>query len=370
MLDTNIILQIGVENLIGWESVSVNRAIDALADTFEFQMVDAWNGDDTPLRPDRECKIFAEMITANGVKVKEQVLGGWIDKVNISVDTGSILIGVNGRSKTGDLVDCSAEYLPSNSWKNVQMTTIFRDLLSEYGVDLDFVSAIASGKDANLTLTLNLGESIFEVIDRECKKRGIIPVTNPYGNLELITTGDRSSRDKLVLGQNIKSASIFFEYSNRFSTYKVRGQKSGGGDSWGKKSTTQISGEATDSVFGSRNRLKIITLDGEGTNKDAQNTAGWEGQIRAGRAGKLSVETPGWFQSDNTLWEVGTLVYCSIPPLRVEESLLISSVNFSQGSGGTATTLDLVNADTYLANPERVVKITSKSQKKGFGYGW
>jgi len=369
MPDNEVSLIVGSSKLTGWKSVSVSRSLDALADTFDFEMVDVWDGEETPLVPYSECKIEIEK-TAGGARVKEKVLTGYIDGVSIDVDPGQIVIKVNGRSKTADLVDCSAEYLPSNSWKNTPLTTIIRDLLDVYGLSLDFVSSSAFGRDANLSLTINSGESVFEILDRECRKRGILPVSNPNGELELITTGDRLSRDNLVLGENVLTASVSFDYTNRFSKYKVKGQKSGGGDDWGIASTTQVSGESTDTVFGSRYRLKIITMDGEGSNKDAQNIAAWEAQVRAGKTGKLSVKLPSWFQSNNSLWEPGTLVYCSIPPLRIAEELLINEVRFSQDDSGTFSDLTLVNADTYLADPTKQTKITKKSKKEGFGYGW
>lgn len=369
MPDNQVSLLVGSEKLTGWKSVSVSRALDALADTFSLEMIDVWNGGDTPLVPYKECKIAIEK-TAGGSQVKEQVLVGYIDRVNIDVESTQISVKINGRSKTADLVDCSAEYLPSNSWNNTLLSKIVRDLLDPYGLSLDFISSSAFDLNAKLSLTINSGESIFEIIDRECRKRGIIPVTNPYGELELITTGDRTSRDKLILGQNILTASVSYDYTNRFSKYKVKGEQSGGGDDWGTKSTTQVYGEATDEVFDSRFRLKTITMDGQGTNKDAQNTAAWEAQIRAGKTGKLTVKLPSWFQSDNTLWEAGTLVYCEVPPLRIKEQLLVNQVQFQQDNSGTICDLELVNADTYTAEPTKNVKITKKSKKDGYGLGW
>lgn len=368
MPDNEITLLVGTDKLKGWKTVSVNRALDALADTFDFSMVDVWGDEDSPLVPYEECKIYIEK-TTQGQRKKSLVLTGYIDTVDIKAESRMLSVKINGRSKTCDLVDCSAEYLPSNSWNNTQLSTIIRDLMFPYNVDLDFISSSASGNDANLSLTVNAGETIYEIIGRECRKRGIFPVTNPSGNLELITTGDRISQDKIILGENIVEASIVFDYANRFGTYKVKAQKQGKGDAW-INSTNQIGAESTDSVFGSRSRTKIIVLDGTGTIKDAQNTANWEAQVRAGKTGKLVVKIPSWHQSNGELWEVGTLVYCDIPPLKIREQLLVNNINFSQDDGGTVAQLELVNADTYSPSPTKITKVTKKSKKKGFGFGW
>ena len=173
----------------------------------------------------------------------------------------------------------------------------------------------------------------------------------------------------MILGQNVLTAKVSYDYANRFGTYKVKGQRSGSGSSW-DATKTQISGESTDSVFGSRTRTKIIVLDGSGTSKIAQDTASWEAQVRAGRSGKLTVKSPSWFQSDGNLWDVGYLVYCNIPELKIQEQLLINSVTYSQDNSGTFCELSLVNKDTYLRGPSKITKIPKKSKKKGFGYGW
>lgn len=368
MPDNEITLLIGASRLKGWKTVSVNRALDAIADTFTFTMVDVWDDSDSPLVPNEKCEIYI-LRTTLGNQKRDLVLTGYLDSVDIKADGTSITVKIDGRSKTGDLVDCSAEQLPSNSWNDTQLTTIIRDLLFQYDVDLDFVSSSASGKDASLSLTVNSGETIFEIIGRECKKRGILPVTNAYGNLELITSGDRISQDKIVLGENIIDATVTYDYANRFGSYLVKAQKKGDGSGW-KNSTNTIYAESSDSVFGSRYRRKIIVLDGAGTNKDAQNTANWEAQVRAGRTGKLSVKLPSWHQSNGDLWEVGTLVYCEIPPLKIQEQLLVNNIAFSQDDGGTIAQLELVNADTYSPAPPKATKVTKKSKKKGFGFGW
>jgi len=368
MLDNEVSLLIGSSKLTGWKSVSVSRALDALADTFEVEMVDVWEGASSPLVPYTPCKIEISK-NAGGSIVTEPVITGYLDEVNIDIDSSQLIIKVNGRSKTADLVDCSAEFLPSNSWNNTSLVTIIRDLLDTYNLSLDYISSAAYDQSNKISLTINAGESVFEILDRECKKRGILPVTNPYGELELITTGDRIARDNLVLGENILSASISYDYANRFSKYKVKGQRSTGGEDW-TSSKIQVFGEASDSVFGSRKRVKLITMDNEGTTKDAKSIAAWEAQVRAGKTGKLNVKIPTWFQSNNSLWEPGTLVYCDIAPLRIAEKLLINEVKFSQDASGTFCDLTLVHADTYAVDPSNQVKISKKSKKQGFGYGW
>lgn len=366
MSDNKVTMLIGTQKLTGWKSVSVSRALDALADTFSMEFVDVWEDYDSPFVPYAKVEVHVEK-TAGGRQIKEQVLGGYLDQIDIETMPDQIMVRVNGRSSTGDIVDCSAEST-SASWNNTPLTKIIRDLLDQYDISLDYVSSSAFGRDANLSLTINSGESVFEIIDRECRKRGIIPVTNPYGNLELMTTGDRLSQDKLILGENILSANVSFDYKNRYGLYTVKGQKAGDGSSW-NSSTTEVSGSAFDTVFAGRYRNKVIVMDGGGTNKDAQNIAAWESQIRAGKSGKLTVKLPSWFQSNNSLWEVGMSVYCEIPPLKIGEPLLINSVQFSQGNDGTFTSLTLVNADTYSQYPTKQNKITKKSKKTGFGYG-
>lgn len=355
-MSDNVYLTVGTSRLTGWKEVSVNKSMDTLCSSFSFSAVDRWKDAAMVLVPDVVCKIHHE---------SEKMIEGYIDSVKIKSDTDDELINVSGRDKTGDLVDCSDNVKP-NSWKNIDVQRLIYNLVKPFGIR---VYMNLTGIEPVREFTISSGESVFESIQKICADRGILSLTNADGDLILTTAGSNRSVDNLVLGENVTSADVDFDFTNRFSKYIVKGQKSGGGDSWGT-TTTEIFSEATDGGI-TRYRPKVIVGDGEMSISLAAKRAAWEAQVRAGRSGKLSLTLPTWRQSDGTLWSVNTLVACSVPPLRItpEVPLLIYEIEFKQTSeGGTICTLKLIRGDAYAAEPGKEVK--NKKTQKGFGFGW
>jgi len=330
--------------------------MDTLAGSFNLSMVNVWEEDPMLIIPNSPCSIFIDNI---------KVLTGNVDSVSGSVNKDETNLSVRGRCKTGDLVDSSIVNNPG-SWKDISLIRLIGDLIEYY--DINVSSDISIGENIS-EFTVNDGETIFEAIERLCNDRGVLPLTDVNGNLILTVSGNSKSVDSIIYGENILSAEVSYDYINRYSYYKVKGQKSGDGKRW-DKSTNAIFGEAYDEGV-ERYRPKIITADGQMTNELASKRAKWEAQIRAGRSAKLSVNIPGWLQSNNSLWSINTLVYCKIAPYKVDEVLLLNEINYSQDENGTVSTLTFVRKDTYAAEPRGIIKPKIKDKKnKSFGFGW
>jgi len=350
-----ISLSIGSSRLLGWKNVSVNRSMDTLSSSFSFNMVDIWEENPIDLIPNLSCKIYLDTIL---------ILTGFIDSVDIKVDPSNHELSIKGRDKTCDLIDCSADNSPG-SWKNINLQKLIYELTKSFKINV--IRETDFGEDIK-DFTLNTGEAPFEAIQRICNDRGILPLTNMNGDLILTSSGSRKSFDKLIYGENITDADISYDFANRFSIYKVKGQKSGDGNSW-KNSTSQIYGESRDEGI-DRYRPKIITADEQMTNSLASRKASWEAQTRAGRSGKLSVSIPTWKQSNGEIWDINMLVSCDIPPFKIfpDDPLLLYEIEYKQDNEGTSSILKFIRKDSYLAEPPKVIKTKSKS--KSIGFGW
>lgn len=355
MLD-QVALIIGTSRLTGWEELSVNKSMDTISAKFAFKMVDVWEDEPIVLVPNLDCKV-----SINGTKM----LTGYIDTVTPKVSIEESSLSITGRDKTGDLVDCSAEH-KSGSWTNIGLQNLVYELVRPFGLR---VYADTDMGEKVKTFTLSSGESPFDAIQRLCVDRGVLPLSNEDGDLVLTSSGIERTVDNLVYGDNVIEAEVVYDFTNRYSYYKVIGQKSGDGTGW-KNTTTDIFGEARDEVI-SRYRPKVITADGQMTIALAQKRAAWEAQTRAGRSGKLVVTIPTWTQSDGSLWTVNRLVSCDIPKLRItpDQTLLIHEIEYKQSSeGGTVATLQLIKADSYAVEPKATIK--KKEKRQGYGYGW
>lgn len=352
----DVSLLIGSSKLTGWEEISVNKSMDTIAGSFNFKMVDVWEGDPIDLVPNLSCSVSID---------NTKVLTGYIDDVSIKAAQDDKYLTITGRDKTGDLVDCSADHKPG-SWSKIGVQKLIYELVRPFGLR---VYAEADLGENIKEFTINTGESPFDAIQRICQDRGILPLSNVDGDLVLTTSGINRSTDNLVYGENVVDAEVSYDFTNRFSLYKVKGQKTNDGDSW-TTTTTEITGEAKDEGI-PRYRPKVITADGQMTNSLAARRAAWEAQVRAGRSGKLLLTLPTWKQSSGALWTVNTIVSCDIPVFRVtpDQNLLIHEIEYKQSSeGGTTSVLHLIRDDSYAAEPKAVVKKKKRSQ--GYGFGW
>jgi len=347
-MSDDVKLTIGSQNLLGWERVSIKRSMEMLCSSFQLMLTDVWKDTDFELFPYLDCSI----------KIGDDLLlQGFIDDVTPDISADSETFSVSGRDKTGDLVDCSAPNIPASWNKEIQFEALIRELLSPFSIGL------VVGTDLGLPVkkfSLNTGESPYEAIARLCEDRALLPMSTPEGKLILTETGSERSTDKLEYGVNVVAAKASYNAVNRFSSYTVKGQSSGGSES---SPASNVFGEAEDPEV-TRVRPKILLAEGQDTNKGAQDKAAWEAQIRAARAQKISVTVPDWRQSSGELWRENRLAYVKIPALRVDNDLLISEVVYKEDSQSRSADLQLVSPDTFSPAPSKVVKPARK--KKAF----
>src|SRR5687767_12004813 len=84
----------------GWKSVAIQPGIERQVRDFDLTITNKWPGStNIPRRvhPGDECELYIGY---------DKVLTGYVDATPISYDGTSNTVGVRGRSKTADLVDC------------------------------------------------------------------------------------------------------------------------------------------------------------------------------------------------------------------------------------------------------------------------
>jgi prophage tail gpP-like protein len=158
-----------------------------------------------------------------------------------------------------------------------------------------------------------------------------------------------------VYGVNIKGASGIYTDADRFSAYEVKGDAGSDGGGWGA-STVAIAAKSADAGV-KRYRYKLLKATEAMTSSLAQKKANWEAQIRAGRAGEVSVQVVGWRQNDGQLWRINEIVPVDIAPLLIQKtSLLITRTMYRQDAGGTVCDITLKRPDVYAPDPTENVK--------------
>src|SRR5690606_22559757 len=100
--------------------------------------------------------------------------------------------------------------------KKLKQVTILQAataLSSQFGI------SVRSDTDTGavfLSESINNGETVFSILDRMAKQRGVILGTDPDGTLVIRSLADGRATTAIVEGENVLSASLTADHSDRF----------------------------------------------------------------------------------------------------------------------------------------------------------
>lgn len=328
----------------GWKSVSITKSIKSLCGSFQLEVTDVWGEEKKPwrIRQGDSCEVFIDT---------EKVKTGYVDAVEPSYSATTRRISTRGRDKTLDLVDCSTD-LKEVEFRNLRPHKIIEKIVKPFGIEVVNSAPISESIDL---WTLQKSESPYENIEKVCKKRGLLVLTDALGRLQILGTERQRTTTALIEGKNILSASASFDISKRFSEYKVQTQAQGSAFSEdeeldSEEYITSIEAKSRDALV-KRYRPLIVIMPTQGSAADAKRRAQWEATVRAAQSSAATVEVQGWRQGDGRLWEVNTIVPVHSPWLEIESEMLITGLNFTKGPQGTRTTLELEPPNAYTPEP-------------------
>lgn len=318
----------------GWKSVSVTLSLEAAASIFS---VVSKTRDPWPVRAGAKVEILLD---------RHLVLTGYVDKVAPALDDGGTVTSVEGRSRTADLVDCSARIEPGEWW-NVRLQDLAAEVARPFGIGLtDAVGEVSRFP----VFRIQPGETAFEAIERACRMRAVLAYPTAAGDLLLTRPASVWDGVELREGLNVQSCAAEEDFSSRFAVYEVRGQSFGTEENYGPPAA-HVVGQARDLAVRGERRLLIIA-EAAVTLESAQARAEWEATVRAARSSKVTVSTVGWIHSRGYLWAPNTRVQCELPSVRISGPRLISAVRLSQSEDGSKAELDLVREDGFLPQPD------------------
>lgn len=384
----------------GWKSVRIEGGIERQARSFDLSVTDRWPGQsDIPRRiqPGDPCQVFIG---------QDLVMTGFVDATPIRYDGKSVGVGVKGRSKTADLVDCcpiesgkstapasgvgtwkdvigpdgkqpnvvKAPPTSANQWRNLKMEVIAAALAAPYGVRV--IAEVDTGKVIP-EHHVQVGETVFESIDRMMRLRHVLSTDNEKGDLVLIDVGSSGTASTaLELGKNIMAASTELDYKGVFSEYVVKGQRSGNDEQYGADvaeeegeaedyGPTTLTGEtatATD-ARAKRRRLLVLKQSGQADEGTCQDRAEYERAHRAAKALETSYTVTGWRQDDGTLWRPNMMVPVRDALIGFDAQMVIAETAWILDDEGHRTEIKVGPPDGYRTKAGKLKK--SKSQKGG-----
>jgi len=374
----------------GWLDVEIERSLDRFSHTFSLGYTDQWvdNNEPWPIRDGAACTLFFG---------SELLITGYVNSTQWSVDATKWELGAHGRSKSGDLEDCSV-LSDTSSWKYAPPIVIINKLIADYGMRC--ISMVSQALTPIEFFQLNEGETVHDAIDRLCKALALLPVSRPDGNLELVRGAGtwQKSRDPKALLPGAQQVNTQFNRRNplgagslaasisvgsgpsltiptadaierrfdtndqdRYSNYAAVGQSRGTRFRAGKIISRMK--EAVEDEAITRHRPVVLIANHSVASVDhLKARATWERNVRAGRSTRYSILLPGALAPNGRTWAPGT--YCSVsdPAFGIDTTMILVSAKLRANEKSLVSDLELTLPEAYstLAYPAKPINKKAK----------
>ena len=345
-----VILQIGSQRHQGWQEVRLRLSLEQVADSFDLTLTERWS-DAGDVRP---VSTGAAATVSIG---DELVVTGYVDEVLPDYDEKSHTIVASGRSKAGDLIDCSGK---DRRFAGKTLLQIARILAEPYGIEvIDTVNAAKPFRE----FTIEDGQPIAEAIERAAQIRGARIVSDARGRLVIVHAVQRRIKTPLELGGNILRGSGVFSDRDRFNTYVVEGQTPGD-DNWSGEDAAGPAAQARDHRIRSP-RTTLIVCDTPADSVDCKARAELEARMRWARGRGVTYTVKSW-RNELGVWRPGDLVPVRDAFLGLNEELLISDVQLIENNEGRTAELRVAPKEAFEPVPVPEESTTDTPA----GWGW
>ncbi len=331
-------------------------SLDSIARGFSFTAVST-AGLPLPFKGGEPCRVIVD---------GSPVLDGFIEVVNVDYDAGGHSITIEGRSKSGDLVDSSLEGKEINP--PISLKKIIEDVITEIGLDIAVIdnTGIEDFNEAEDKLGPAVGENAFKFIERLARKRQVLLTSNGDSDV-VITRSDPTEIDVNLQNivqsnnNNIISGSVSYDRTQRFRDYLVKSQQNTSSLVFGGNAdlsdVVDQGGSALDDEVRTGRQL-VMKAEKASSNDQATERAIWEANIRRTRSQVYSATVNEYRTKSGELWSENKLVPITDEFADINARMLINSIEFKFGTTeGRQTVLGFVDKDAYkveISEPETV----------------
>lgn len=348
-------LLVGGRVYAGWTDLRVTRAMDRVAGDFSLSVSERWPGQSDPWR----------ILPYDAIELRlggDVILTGYVDSIEPDIDASRHTVRIAGRSKTGQLVDCTPE-LSGTEFRGSSLPAIARALAAPFGVQV--VVNVPDGRPFGVEAA-DPTNSAWQTIERLARLRGVLAHDDEQGRLVLSRAGTARAAGTLELGRNMLSASARLSGAKRFSRYITLAQRQTAAavarDNDGDASDSEEAQRPAAGVqVGVRGvaidpgvplyRPSVMRAEGAQDPASAHERALWAAATARARALQATVRVQGWRAADRRLWKLNELVHVRAPALRLDHDLLIIEAEFTLNDAGRVTELTLVPPDALLPEP-------------------
>lgn len=189
-MNNTVFLRVNGQEWGGWTSVRIAAGIERIARDFSVEITRNWPGDTEQAERSGRIK--------NGDLVEvligtDKVLTGYVEATPVRYDARSISTGISGRSKTADLIDCSAT--PSQ-YAGRSLAQVAAELAKPFSiavVDAGGASGALQGVQADQ------GETVMDVLNKMLGLQQALAYDNELGDLVIGGIGSQRAHTALVL---------------------------------------------------------------------------------------------------------------------------------------------------------------------------
>lgn len=325
----------------GWEMVEVTRGAEIFPNSFLIGASVAPAGGTLPKVGD-PCSIRLG---------DDLVITGYLDRYTEGGNATSHSVMLDGRGKTQDLVDCSAEW-DSGQIASATVLDIATKLTKPYGISVKLAEGAKAGDPAP-QFNLTYGETPAEIIQRLARNAALLAYEDETGALLLAKLGSSKAGSAIKYGENVEAWSTMLSIDQRYSLYRaaasainVTGDVQGGDDSFFY--STQPDSNVK------RHRLLYFPPEAAvDTRVFTPKKIIWEAARRAGRSIVVRVTVTGWRDGSGKLWAPNTRVEVTVPGLPAATELCVSEVTYRRNNE-TGTTADLLLMPPLAFLPEPI----------------
>jgi prophage tail gpP-like protein len=338
MARDDVEVRVGGQVFTAWESVAVTRDVLAAAAGCVLQ---AGPASPWPFRPGAALDVRFG---------RHRLLSGFVDRSEVGPHERTVV----ARDATCDLVDCDADPDARRQWTDAGVDAIAADLAAPFGITVA-VEGDVGGPFAKFAV--EPGEKAWSAIERALRVRGVLGFSPGDGRLLLKKPSSSQAAVFLLEGVNLTDWKVSDSLEDRFSTYRVLGQRPTNDVDFGFV-TNESDGRADDPAV-PRFRPLVKFAESSVSRQDAQERATWEQRVHAARATSITCVVRDWCKGRNEdgtpgdLWKPDEVLRVRIPRHEIDSDWYAQAVEYRRSAReGALATIKLVPLGALAASPE------------------
>lgn len=346
----------------GFLRMEFSRSFESLCSTMSLTC-SAIAGHAFPIQRSKPVKVYIDDFI---------LFTGYIESLEVHYGVGQHEIVLACRDTTCDVIDSSL--LGGTEFNSpVTLQTVAEQVLAANGLDNILVFDETGGItpfSANDIVASEISQTIFEFLEKYCRKRQVFMTSNEYGNLCFVRAGtvDTGAMLMNIIGSknnNILESNVCFKESERFNRYVVHSQINttsrsalalrnrtktfvGSNKRQLNKHISAQSGEAIDPEIRSSRVKEIISMTAANI-EDCANQASWYANVYRARSTEYRAKVQGFYLPSKTdIWRINRLIGVQDDFCDIYAVLMIKDVKYSYSvTEGSTVELTMVDKDAF-----------------------